>query len=116
MTVVENIAHAKAYIATSEALVADSRALRSEALWTRLRAQDARGARHLSGASDDDAGRIASLILGRTLCGPCLAEKAGVGSSRVDDVLVRIGHTVQSRLSFGTCEACEKVTVVHRIG
>ena len=66
--------------------------------------------------SGDDAGRIVALIVGRWLCSGCIAQKAGVIMARVDDVLVRIGRTVQSRTMFATCESCGKETVVHRIG
>jgi len=116
MTVPQNLRQAELNVATAVSLVAESRALRSAATWIKVRARDARGARRLSGASDDDTSRIEGAIGNRTLCGSCIASKAAVLLSRVDDVLIRLGHPVPAHFTFGICEECRRATVVHHVG
>ena len=57
-----------------------------------------------------------SLILARTMCGPCIAHKTGLQIARIDDLLVRLGHIIHSRVAIGVCEECRKETVVYRVG
>jgi hypothetical protein len=110
------LARAEAHVTTSIALVAEARAIRRTALWLKVHAQQVRGARVLHGASDDDAASVLSLILERTLCTACVARKTGLLASRIDDLLIRLGHTVHSRIAIGRCEECLKETVVYRVG
>jgi hypothetical protein len=101
----------------SKVLIADARAIRTDSLIIKVRAQRARRARSIIGSSDDlDAPLLASLIRDAVLCGDCLARKTGVPRWRVDDAARRIAEKVEITTEFGRCEACLRDAVVHRLG
>lgn len=103
-------------------LQATARSIRTDSLVLKVRAQEVRGARRLHGASDLDgprnldAGLIASLITGASLCGDCIAHKAGVPRWQVDDSVTHIGGTVKVTSQIERCNGCLRTTVVHRLG
>ena len=115
MTSAENIRDSQALVATAKTLRATSHALCDASHRIIVSADEARRGRCPIGARDGAAGRIARLILGRSLCTACIAHKAATVGARVDDVLIRIGHTVRTSMTFGACEVCRRETVVHRI-
>jgi hypothetical protein len=110
-----SIARAEVQVATATMLIAQARAIRVDALWARVCAQELRGTRRLHGASDDDASRVVSLRLDHTMCGLCIAGKTGLPTARIDDLLLRLGHIIHSRVAIGVCEVCQKETVVYRV-
>ena len=114
MTATENRERAHVNVARATMLVAASRKICSDALWTVVRAQDTRRAPRMCGADDD--GLVASLLAGKTLCGPCIAHKAAIKVSAVYEALRRISRTVKLHMIVSHCEDCQQETVVHRIG
>ena len=50
------------------------------------------------------------------ICVDCIASKAGLPVSRVDEVLIEIRNTLALTSNVATCAGCLKETVVHRLG
>ena len=117
----KTIADARGACSESAILLATARAIQGDSLTLMIRAQEARGARRLHGASDLggpgelDASLMATLISGAALCDDCLSRKTGVLQFRVNDVLHSIGRTMKLRSWVGRCGGCLGVTTVHRI-
>lgn len=65
---------------------------------------------------DVDASLIIGLIIEVSVCGDCIARKAGVPRVQVDDTLKRLTRTVNITTTVARCDACLNQTVVHRLG
>jgi hypothetical protein len=100
----------------SRALVAETRAIRANAGRARARARNLRRTHAICGSSDVDGPLLASLITDASLCGDCIARKAGIPRWRVDDAMSRVGRVIQTIAAISRCDACLKETVVHRLG
>ena len=65
---------------------------------------------------DTDVPLVTALIMGDTLCADCIASKAGLPVTQVDEVLNDIRNTLTLTSKVATCASCLKQTVVHRLG
>lgn len=65
---------------------------------------------------DVDASLIIDLIIEVSVCGDCIARKAGVPRGQVDGTLKRLTHTVKITTKVARCDSCLKTSVVHRLG
>jgi hypothetical protein len=65
---------------------------------------------------DIDASLIIGLIIEVSVCGDCIARKAGIPRGQVDDTLKRLTHTVKLTSTVARCDSCLKTSVVHRLG
>ena len=103
-------------IERAERTVALARVTRAESLHLKVMARVARRRlRPVQSGSDDAAARIATVLLDRALCTGCVSGKTGVPAARVDDVLLRLGHTVHAHMTVAPCSECGKQTVVYRL-
>jgi hypothetical protein len=102
-------------LAQSAILQAAARAIRSDSLLLKVRAQETRGALRLyGGSSDPDAPEIAALIKEASLCAPCIAQKTGATRKRVDESLGAMAAALKIA-QVARCDACLKHSVVYRL-
>jgi hypothetical protein len=59
---------------------------------------------------------VTAIIMPDAICAECVASKAGLPVSRVDEVLIEIRNTLALTSNVATCAGCLKETVVHRLG
>jgi hypothetical protein len=59
---------------------------------------------------------VTAIIMADAICAECIASKAGLPVSRVDEVLIHIRNTLSLTSKVANCVSCLKETVVHRLG
>ena len=108
------LVRARELCAKSEGLQSIAPTIRADALLIKAYAREVRGVRRLSGGYD--TAQIARLVAGASLCDECLGRKTGLLVRRVRDVLNQFAEAVKLMTKQGRCDACLKMTVVHRLG
>ena len=93
-----------------------ARAIRSDSLIRKVRAEEIRGARSLHGASDLDDIPVAASLRDAVLCGDCLARKTGVPRWKMSDVVTHLQKTVKVNSVVARCDGCLKHHVVYSLG
>jgi len=92
-----------------------ARAIRTDSLILKVRAQEVRRARRIFGGSAADTWEITSLIRGMALCTTCIGFKIGAPRNRVDATLKEIGRTLALRTAVARCQACLTQTIVYAL-
>ena len=59
-----------------------------------------------------NASLIATLIIDRPLCAPCISQKSGLSVDEIKSYLTRIADSVVVTRSTDACRACGNVTEV----
>src|SRR5215212_25596 len=90
-------------------------ATRDDSLMLKVRAQEVRGARRLRGASDADAILVTSLITAASVCIECIASKTGLKADQAATAVRILGKALSLTTQAGRCDACLRLTVVHRL-
>jgi hypothetical protein len=56
---------------------------------------------------------LVRLLLERPVCGPCIAEKAGIAVADIEPLLTRITQTIYVKSGPDRCRACGTSTLVY---
>jgi len=65
---------------------------------------------------DEDSPRIfAALREGEALCIPCLVDKTGITTTRVERILMSLGKIVHVRQDVAVCGRCQLIREIFRV-
>jgi hypothetical protein len=65
---------------------------------------------------EDDAPRIAVVIVDARLCGECISRKTGLPRIAVQSAISVLRERLRVSTTMDPCESCERMTLVYQLG